>query len=192
MSALQYALKEWAVVCRALAQGRQALLLRKGGIAETAGRFQVEHERFWLFPTYVHQQREGIVEEAAEFLERVESERPPPGVVRLTHFAEIKAIYHVDELYTVEKLAGLHIWSPPTVESRFAYRESGLFVLAARVYRSAEWFDLPDKEEYAGCRSWVQLERSLPIDGATPVLSDEEFAMLLRQLNLLLEPSAFA
>ena len=41
---LKYAFKEWAVVCRALTEGKQALILRKGGIAETGGRFQLEHK----------------------------------------------------------------------------------------------------------------------------------------------------
>jgi hypothetical protein len=30
------------------------------------------------------------------------------------------------------------------------------------------------REEYAGCRSWLELQRELPFEG-TPVLSDEEF-----------------
>ena len=38
------------------AQVRQAILLRKGGSAEAGGELRVEHTRFWLFPTYVHQQ----------------------------------------------------------------------------------------------------------------------------------------
>ncbi len=57
MSGLRHAFKEWAVICRALAEGRQAVVLRKGGVAEKTGEFQIEHTRFWLFPTYVHQQR---------------------------------------------------------------------------------------------------------------------------------------
>ena len=32
---LRHAFKEWAVICKALAEGRQALILRKGGIAVT-------------------------------------------------------------------------------------------------------------------------------------------------------------
>ena len=38
---LKDAFKEWAVICRALAEGRQALILRKGGIAEAGGDFRV-------------------------------------------------------------------------------------------------------------------------------------------------------
>lgn len=36
------ALKEWAVVVKALRQGRQIFLLRKGGIAEQCGEFRVD------------------------------------------------------------------------------------------------------------------------------------------------------
>src|SRR5262245_30474007 len=95
---LQHALKEWAVICRALAEGRQALILRKGGIAEAGGEFRVEHTRFWLYPTYVHQQRAGIQPEALPLLEQAEAERPSPGMARLTHFAEVAGVYHVHDL----------------------------------------------------------------------------------------------
>ena len=37
------ALKEWAVVCDALRDGRQICLLRKGGIREEAGVFLHDH-----------------------------------------------------------------------------------------------------------------------------------------------------
>ena len=36
---LRIAFKEWAAVCRALASGRQSLIIRKGGIAEAGGVF---------------------------------------------------------------------------------------------------------------------------------------------------------
>src|SRR5580692_10141938 len=52
---LQIALKEWATVCDALATGRQIILLRKGGIYEAAGEFELENREFFLFPTYLHQ-----------------------------------------------------------------------------------------------------------------------------------------
>lgn len=175
MNSLQQALKEWAVICRALAEGRQALLLRKGGISEPTGEFEVEHRRFWLFPTYVHQQKDGIVPEAGSLLEQAEADRPPQGVVRLTHFAEAVESYQVHDLAALEKLAGLHIWSPQTVRARFDYRHPGLYVILVRVYRSPQTFDLSDTAEYAGCRSWVELERALPCEGATPVLEEKEF-----------------
>ena len=45
---LQHAFKEWAVICYCLAKGKQAIILRKGGLAEPGGesklgRFLTEH-----------------------------------------------------------------------------------------------------------------------------------------------------
>ena len=106
--------------------------------------------------------------------------------MRLTHFAEAAAIYHLRELADAEKLAGLHCWSPQTVQSRFEYRRPGLCVLAVRVYRASQVFDLPDTVEYAGCRSWVELDRALPTEGAAPVLREQTFAEVLQTLDRLL------
>src|SRR5437870_481809 len=95
---LKHALKEWAVISKALAEGRQALILRKGGIAESTGEFQLEHTRFWLFPTYVHQQRTGIKPEALPLLEQVEAERPPSDTLRLSHYAEVAGVYELHDM----------------------------------------------------------------------------------------------
>ena len=186
MTMLCHALKEWAVICRALAEGRQALLVRKGGIAEKSGVFEVEQKRFWLFPTYVHQQKDGIVPEAISLLEQAEAERAPSGIVRLTYFAEAAGVYQVNDLSAALKLAGMHCWSQETVQARFAYRQPGLFILAVRIFRSPRAFELPDTAAYAGCRSWVELEQELPTEGATPVIEEQAFAESLRTLDRLL------
>jgi hypothetical protein len=189
---LKQAFKEWAVICQALAEGRQALILRKGGIAESTGEFQLEHTRFWLFPTYVHQQRSGIKPEAGSLLERVESERPPSGTIRLSHFARVTGIYRLHDMVGALRIRDLHLWSDETVQARFAYRSPGLYVLPVRIYRAHLVSELPDAASYAGCRSWLELERELSTEGATPVLSDMEFDDLRRQLDQLLNPTAFA
>ena len=192
MNGLRHAFKEWAVICKALAEGRQAVVLRKGGVAEKTGEFQVEHTRFWLYPTYVHQQRDGITADALPLLHQAEAERPPAGVVRLTHFAETAGVYHLHNLAAVLLLGAMHSWSAATVKSRFEYKHPGLFVLPVRVYKAAQAFDLPETEHYAGCRSWVELDRELPTEGATPVLSDEAYREVLDRLERLLKPTALA
>jgi hypothetical protein len=191
MSGLRVALKEWAVVCRALAEGRQAILPRKGGIIEPGGSFKVEHTRFWLFPTYLHQQAAGLAEEEAPRLAEVEAERPPEGVVRLSHFATVEGIYHVHDLPGAWKLAPLHVLSQDAVQSRFEYRTPGLFVLAVRVYRSKQTWEIADTPYYAGCKSWVELERELPAEGE-PVLSESAFDEVLLTLDRILQPTAWA
>jgi hypothetical protein len=182
---VRHAFKEWAVICRALAEGRQTIILRKGGVAEVGGEFRVEHDRFWLFPTYVHQQRAGIVAEAVPLLEQAEATQPPEEVVCLSHFAEVTNVYHVLDLAQVFKLAGFHYWSEETVRARFAYRSPGLFVLPVRVYRAAA-VELPNTPYYVGCKSWVELERELPTTGAVPVLEGAEFDDIQRALQRLL------
>jgi hypothetical protein len=189
---LQIAFKEWAVICAALAQGRQALILRKGGIAEDAGEFQVEEPRFWLFPTYTHQQQTGISGEAAPLLAEVERTRPPADVVRLSHWAEVTGVYHLHDELPALLLGHLHLWSDATVRQRFAYRTPGLYVLMVRVHRAPAIHDVPNTPAYDGCKSWVHLERALPTDGSTPVLSEQRNADLRRQLDLLLNPTAMA
>ncbi len=192
MSTLGVAFKEWAVIVQALARGRQALILRKGGIAEGRGGFRVEHARFWLYPTYVHQQETGVVPEALPLLEEARRDRPPEGIVRLSHFALVPCVYHVDDLEKLLRLEGLHLWPRQTVEARFAYRAPGLFVLPVRVYRAAQVHELPETAAHAGCKSWVELGQELSTEGATAVLTEEAFDGVVNTLDRVLEPTALA
>lgn len=183
MSALGTAFKEWAVICRALATGRQALILRKGGIAEPGGTFHVEHRRFWLYPTWVHQQAEGVLASARPLLDEAVADRPPEGTVRLSHFAEVAEVHFLADFTVAEKLADLHCWSADTVRSRFAYRRPGLFALGVRVWKAEVAHELAESSAYAGCKSWVELGRELSTEGASPVLSDAAFAQAGRALR---------
>jgi hypothetical protein len=189
---LQHAFKEWAVICEALAVGRQAIILRKGGIEESEGEFSVEHTRFWLYPTYTHQQTVGINEEARPLLEQVEAQRPPAGVVRLHLWAIVTGIYRVREELRAQMLPHLHCWSDETVHNRFIYRTPGLNVLTVRVYRAPEVHEVAELPAYEGCRSWVTLDQPIPTEGSAPVLSDEDYRDVQRQLDLLLSPTALA
>jgi hypothetical protein len=189
---LNHAFKEWAVICRALAAGRQALILRNGGIAEVGGEFELEHSRFWLYPTYTHQQEAGIKPDAATLLREVEADRPPAGKVRLSHFAEVGGVYHVHDLVPVLFLDHLHVWSEATVRARFAYRRPGLYVLPVRVYRAAQAVELPETPTMAGCRTWVELADSLATEEAEPILAENAFRDLQRTLDRVLNPTALA
>src|SRR5688572_8675783 len=130
---LRHSLKEWAAVCRALASGRQSLLLRKGGIAEGGdGEFHVEHTRFWLLPTFVHQQEAGIKESELPLLLAARAEAPPAVTLRLTHFADVTGLYLLHDIVGVLKVRDLHVWSDDTAAARFAYRRPGLNLLLLR------------------------------------------------------------
>jgi hypothetical protein len=180
---LRHALKEWAVICKLLAEGRQTILLRKGGIAEAGGAFRLEHGAFWLYPTYVHQQRDGVRPELLPVLNAAQQGQPRTGVVQFTHFATAPFAFQVDRVEQLMGLQDLHGWSDETVHSRFAYRRPGLFVIPVRVYCAAKTSELPETGEYAGCKSWVKLATELSTDNATPVLDDATVARVVERLN---------
>jgi len=189
---LQHAFKEWAVICRALAEGRQAVILRKGGVAEVGNVFQPDHSRFWLYPTFVHQQEQGVKPTGETLRRDAEQDRPGQGLVRFTHFVEVPGVYQVGNLDDALALDALHLWTPATVRHRFAYRQPGLYVLPARVWRASQAFELIETPAYAGCKSWVELEQALPTEGATPVLDDTAFREVLREIEAILNPTALA
>lgn len=172
------ALKEWAVVCAAVAAGRQTILLRKGGIDEGPDGFQAEHPEYWLFPTRFHQRAEELTPDAAPLLRQVEQSVPPSGTIRLDLYAAVHRVDFVDDPSRLEALEGLHILAPATLAERFAYRSPGLFVFTVRVYRRDEPFEISDAPHFAGCHSWVDLRNKLPTAGLSPVLQDDRFAEL--------------
>src|SRR5262249_55717812 len=147
---MRVALKEWAVVCEALAQGRQIVLLRKGGIAEPEKRFHLDQRRFWLFPTYFHQQRSAIKAAAAPLLQAAEEQRPQDGMIHIQHFAEIVGAYQLHDIVGVLRLRDFHVLSDETVHARFSYRTPGLRALVLRVYRAPAVRQLQDAKNYAG------------------------------------------
>lgn len=189
---LRHAFKEWAVICEALGQGKQTILLRKGGIAENNGEFAVEETRFWLYPTYVHQQTEGIQDEARPLWDTALANRPPDGKIRLQTWAEVAGAYQIQEELPALLLSHLHYWSEETVRKRYHYKRPGLFVLVVRAYRLPRPIEIDEVPAYAGCRSWVALEKEISTEGSTPALDDESFRIVQKQLNLLLSPTAFA
>src|SRR5262245_56627718 len=111
------AYKEWAIVCRALAQGLQILILRKGGIAEGPRGFEVTDRQFFLFPTYLHQAPESVVPEWRD--ELASCVDPTPGRVSIRHYAIVSSWLRIGSVDQLRALRGLHLWSDELVEERF-------------------------------------------------------------------------
>ncbi len=186
---LAIAFKEWAVICEALAQGKQSLILRKGGIAETAGRFRPDHNTFVLYPTAFHEHRENVKPAAGPLWEAAHQHPVPPGTLRFTHWVEVVAVQQIREFDRVLALEPLHVWSSEVVHQRFQYRTPGLFALVVRVYQLASEVLQAERPEYAGCKSWVQLEAPVDTAGSEPVISDIRFAQILQSFAALTESS---
>src|SRR4051812_26553980 len=119
-TSLQVALKEWASVCRALESGRQTILLRKGGIYESAGEFEVENREFLLFPTYVHQKREMLKHTDHEALEAIPAEEPKE--IMISAACAVNDIIPLTDRVRMEALDDEHVWAPPLIDMRFNYK----------------------------------------------------------------------
>ena len=170
------ALKEWAFVVHALGTGKQTLLLRKGGLREPHSHFATEPTEFFLFPTYVHQMAQGVVDAAAADLRTVMESRPEDQLA-IAYYATVEDLLWLDIRERLAALTDLHCWTAETVAHRFAYgKTSGLHLFVLRVYRLPQPHILPLLKRYAGCRSWVELSEPLSTAGAMPVLSDTVFA----------------
>lgn len=181
-----FAFKEWQVVCDALASGRQAILLRKGGIHEGRQGFSFARESFFLFPTRFHAQgnqvREGEVREMPEW--------QPGDLIRITHHAEAEWAVTLTDWSLVSSLEPLHIYSEATVRDRFDWEGKGMaagsiHVALVRVRALSEPWEFPYEPKYGGCRSWVNIPT--PPDGwketATPVIDNRAFTALQKRLG---------
>ena len=172
-TSLQVALKEWAIVCRALESGRQMMLLRKGGILEAAGEFEVEHREFLLFPTYLHQNREMLKPTDREGFEPRGEE---PSEIAISAAAVVSDIVQLQSRQQMNRIDDEHIWTVPLIEMRFTYRpENPLYLLLVRAYRLHQPVTIANTPAYAGCKSWVPLDQPIEIGDSLPVLDDVRY-----------------
>lgn len=188
----QIAFKEWAIVVDALGQGEQVLILRKGGIREERGQFQVDHREFWLFPTQFHEAERSIIPSKRPRLRDIAA-AATKDAVDIEYYVVADAVVQITGPEVLKRLQGRHIWSEQTLQERFQFgREPGLHALIARVYRrpAAERFAI--RESYGGCKSWVELERSLSTESLTPVLPDVEYTAQRDEILEMLADHALA
>lgn len=185
---MRAAFKEWAIVVDALGRGEQIVILRKGGISEGRGGFKMEHERFLLFPTLFHQQRESVVPAAQARFDQIAPNFPPPDRLRLEWFAEVAAAQQLHSPAQAAALRGQHVWRDEVITERFDWgKDKGIFALAVRVFRLPETMELPLLPAYGGCKSWIELDRDISTDGAEPVLTDPAFEARLNRFMAALE-----
>jgi hypothetical protein len=171
------AFKEWAVSCQALAEGRQTLLIRKGGIREEGGAFRINDPEFWLMPTFEHQNADLLQAEWLPDLAAIQATPREPGQVTLSSYAIVDTIAVARDDEQVNALAQEHIWNPTYVKMRFNFNPyDPLYLVLLRVYRLPEPITIPMLGEYEGCKSWVTLAQPLSTDTAVPALPDAEFA----------------
>jgi hypothetical protein len=177
LETLRHTLKEWAVAVESLERGETALVVRKGGIREKA--FAVKDTRFLLLPGYEHQRPELLKPEYRGLMREI-PDLTDDGPLRFTSFAEVAGAYEISEPESLEAIGPYHMWSPEYAESRFKWRpKKPLTVLVLRTHLLSEPVELPFSEAYAGCKSWIELDQPVSIEGSRPALDDEGFERLV-------------
>ncbi len=183
------ALKEWAISCESLAQGRQILLLRKGGLHDEDGAFSLEHREFFLMPTWFHQERGLVKAEHQELWQAAPREADETAkVVYLRHFARVERVWQLREDAESALREAEHIYSRAYLDLRFAYQEEKPLLCAAlRFWKLESPIRLELRPQDLGCKSWVEWDTPLAAR-AVPALPDAEFARKLHGLAGVLAP----
>ena len=149
------------------------ILLRKGGIYEAAGEFELENPQFLLFPTYLHQNVAMLKPEAQTGLRPLGAE---PGEIHISAAGSVTDIVQLRSREQMRRIDDQHVWSQPLIEMRFNYKpENPLYLLLVRAYRLAEPVTVRNTPAYAGCKSWVPLDEPIETSGALPVLNDSRY-----------------
>jgi hypothetical protein len=176
----QPALKEWSAAVHALLDGRQTVLLRKGGIHEK--RFAVTASRFLLFPTVAHSHTERVRPEHRDLLDAAAADSTDDAIM-LRAGAKVVAAVEVNQPDALEEIAPLHIWTADSVRAdRLDFRpKHRLTVLVVQASPLVEPLRLVRTPDYAGCTSWVQL----PVDPewAEPVHDDATLAAIAERVR---------
>jgi hypothetical protein len=197
------ALKEWAVVCKALEEGRQVILLRKGGIMEYRQGFEVKHTDFFLYPTFEHQSKESLQPNYVNKLDIVLQNAPVNNRNRITSCAAVVLVKEITNKSVLGRLEKYHIWNDQYINVRFSYNpKRPLNVVVLRVYKMNTPLEFDVKPELAGCKSWIPVQLLLSdtklqqdydnqsgsaIDiikpDCKPVFNDSEFTEIVTELQ---------
>ncbi len=172
---LNHALKEWEVTVNALEKGKTILLLRKGGIRESQGNFQVQSNPVLLYPTYEHQKPHLLKSDYASLVKSVSSGWHPQ-TISIGSWADITDVFQVKNPLTIKQLSPYHIWKENFVKERLKWKQNKpLFILLLRVYLFPKPVIIPYQSTYGGCRSWIQLERNIALKPSNVVMRDDNY-----------------
>jgi hypothetical protein len=178
-----HALKEWATAVQALEAGKTIMLLRKGGIHERNGRFQVAHDEVLLYPTYEHQQAFLLKPEYAADVHPVTSGWHP-DTVRISSWAKITDILPVSDENIVSELLPFHIWNEHFICDRLKWKpRQPLYLLLLRTYNLQQPKEISYRSEYGGCKSWIDLEQPVNVENSQPALSNFTYNNIVAEIR---------
>ena len=188
------ALKEWSIICKAMEEGKQTILLRKGGILEYKKGFEISQKLFLLYPTLEHQTAEYLqsnyLQEYELLLKRNSSEIVQDKVNTIRIIARIEAMQEFHDHELLSKLVKYHIWNEKYVNMRMNYNpKKPMNALLLRIYKLSQPISIDVNPEWAGCKSWIDIEFSSKygnqygsinelLNQSMPVIKDKDFQLI--------------
>ena len=185
------ALKEWSIICKALEDGNQTILLRKGGILEYKKGFEIRQKSFLLFPTLEHQAVEYLQSKYLQTYDLLLRGNKSQDIQNKTNtvlvLARIEAIQEFHDHEMLPELEKYHIWNEKYVNMRMNYNpKKPMNALLLRVYKLPQPISIDVNPEWAGCKSWIDIDiaekygnqfGSVPkmFEQSEPVIKDKEF-----------------
>ena len=174
-------LKEWATVVKALEHGKQTVILRKGGILETASGFMVESKKFLLFPTWEHQEIKHVKTQYHDFLNETLNHKPKDGYNIITSSAEVLDQRDISSNKIIDNLSSFHVWSDEYIKERINWMpEKPLKAIFLKVYTFPQ-IEIPLQTDFEGCKSCIELN-SIQNSGQS-VLTDQEIESELKRFR---------
>ena len=181
-------LKEWAVTASALGRGEQIILLRKGGIREDGRHFKIEHKQFLLYPGLFHEGQLLLKQEKQNLLEETASADFSKEIT-FSVYCELVETVDISEEHQVRTLDAFHIWSEEFLLKRFNWKPlHPLKLMIVRAYKLDAPITVSLTGAYGGCKSWVDIDRTIDISALTPALTDVEFEKRVSAIHEALLP----
>ena len=176
---LDYALKEWAIAVKAIEQGKQFVLLRKGGILDQG--FNIASDKFLLFPTHEHQHEQYVRDEFKGWFKDIANKHT------ITSAASIAKVYETFDKDKLLRLSKYHIYNEDFIDYRLSiYKDKPVKVIVVRGYMLDEPIIIEDKPEYAGCRSWINISINAKVR-EEPIVSNNRFNDILADIEVIMD-----
>ena len=168
------ALKEWATVVKALGEGKQTILIRKGELKST-------YDEFFLYPTFTRQIKDKFKGQFHSDFDATRTGRAK-GKVMIEFYAQIKEVSRVTKSKKLLELDSYYIWTSSHVEDYFQKtKDEKLYVIILRVFKLPK----PAFIEPPGPGSivWINLPKPISTQGLVPVLKDGEFKNTVERIK---------
>ena len=182
---MKYALKEWSTTIEALGKGEIIAVWRKGGIED--GGFNIEQKQFVLLPTGTHQNLTKIKQEWWS-LHDEKASLNKDNQIKVKYWALVEEAIEVQTLEQLIRASNQLInTNEHLVSSWDLYPDHKGKILLLRIYKLSNPILVPYSQDYAGCKSWIELKIDIPKIGSDPVLSFKEYNLKARLIKALIE-----